>query len=66
MSYLKTQVAKTGVKVVPKEATLADLTGGAYEAVIVAAGATPLGLEDIPGMSRPESGRAPPRCYAEK
>ena len=54
VSYLKTQVEKTGVKVVPKEATLADLTGGAYEAVIVAAGATPLGLEDIPGISDPK------------
>jgi 2,4-dienoyl-CoA reductase-like NADH-dependent reductase (Old Yellow Enzyme family)/thioredoxin reductase len=54
VAYLKTQVAKTGVKVVLKEATLADLTGGKYGAVIVAAGATALGLEDIPGITDPK------------
>ena len=48
--YLKTQVHKTGVKVIAKEATVEDLTGGGYAAVIVAAGATPLRLEDIPGI----------------
>jgi 2,4-dienoyl-CoA reductase-like NADH-dependent reductase (Old Yellow Enzyme family)/thioredoxin reductase len=52
--YLKTQVAKTGVEVVAREATIADLTGGAYDAVIVAAGATALGLEDIPGITDPK------------
>ncbi len=54
IAYLKTQVQKTGVKVAPQEATLADLTGGAYEAVIVATGATALGLEDIPGIHDPK------------
>src|SRR5512139_642109 len=63
VAYLKTQVEKTGVKVIPREATLADLTGGAgargghggdmgdgavlggpFDAVIVATGATALGL----------------------
>ncbi len=53
VTYLRTQVVKTGVKVVPQEATVADLTGGAYDAVVVAAGATALGLEDIPGIGDP-------------
>jgi 2,4-dienoyl-CoA reductase-like NADH-dependent reductase (Old Yellow Enzyme family)/thioredoxin reductase len=65
VGYLKAQVAKTAVKVIAGEATVADLTGegpggagsGAaaagrpYDAVIVAAGATPLGLDDIPGIT---------------
>ena len=54
VAYLKTQVVKTGVEVIAKEATLADLTGGAYDAVIVAAGATALGLEGIPGIDDPK------------
>ena len=54
VAYLKTQVKKTGVRVISQEATLADLTGGKYGAVIVAAGATPLGLEDIPGITDPK------------
>jgi 2,4-dienoyl-CoA reductase-like NADH-dependent reductase (Old Yellow Enzyme family)/thioredoxin reductase len=68
VAYLQTQVEKTGVKVVAKEATLGDLTGGdgggagesgggvdgrPYDAVIVATGATALGLEDIPGIGDP-------------
>ncbi len=51
LAYLRTQMTKTGVTVVAKEATLADLTGGSFDAVIVAAGATPLELEDIPGIT---------------
>jgi pyruvate/2-oxoglutarate dehydrogenase complex dihydrolipoamide dehydrogenase (E3) component len=69
VAYLKTQVEKTGVKVIPTEATLADLTGGSgarggrggdvdgdgssspFDAVIVATGATALGLEDVPGIA---------------
>ncbi len=54
VNYLKTQVKKLGIRVAAKEATLADLTGGAYDAVIVAAGATPLGLEDVPGITDPK------------
>ncbi len=50
VAYLRTQVDKTGVKVVKKEATLADLSGDAYDAVIVATGATALGLEEVPGI----------------
>jgi pyruvate/2-oxoglutarate dehydrogenase complex dihydrolipoamide dehydrogenase (E3) component len=61
VGYLKTQVEKTGVEVIPREATLADLTGGdgggrgtRFDAVIVATGATALGLEDIPGIADPK------------
>jgi len=54
VAYLKTQVKKTGVKVMAQEATVAQLTGEAYDAVIVAAGATALGLEDIPGIADPK------------
>ncbi len=64
VAYLKTQVEKLGITVVKKEAALADLTGGSggdgsggggpYDAVIVAAGATALGLEDIPGIGNPK------------
>jgi 2,4-dienoyl-CoA reductase-like NADH-dependent reductase (Old Yellow Enzyme family)/thioredoxin reductase len=71
VAYLKTQVEKTGVKVVRREATLTDLTGGTggavgsagdgrgngevpFDAVIVATGATALGLEDIPGIADPK------------
>jgi 2,4-dienoyl-CoA reductase-like NADH-dependent reductase (Old Yellow Enzyme family)/thioredoxin reductase len=54
IAYLKTQVEKTGVRLVAKEATLADLTGGKYGAVILAAGATALGLDDIPGITDPK------------
>ncbi len=54
VAYLKRQMEKLGITVVPKEATLAALTGGAYDAVIVAAGATALGLEDIPGIADPK------------
>ncbi len=52
--YLKTQVHKTGVRVIAREATLDDLTRGGYGAVIVATGATALGLEDIPGIDDPK------------
>lgn len=54
VAYLKTQVAKSGVKLVAKEATLTDLTGGKYGAVIVATGATALGLEGTPGITDPK------------
>ncbi len=65
VDYLKTQVKKLGVRVLAKEATLAELTGGAYDAVIVAAGATPLGLEDVPGITDRKSSRAR-RCCTGK
>ncbi len=70
IAYFKAQIDKLGIPVVPTEATVAELTGeggGAdaadaagpgrgrpYDAVIVAAGATPLGLHDIPGIDDPK------------
>jgi 2,4-dienoyl-CoA reductase-like NADH-dependent reductase (Old Yellow Enzyme family)/thioredoxin reductase len=65
VAYLKTQVAKTGVKVVAKEATVDDLAGGAFDAVIVATGATALGLEDIPGISDPKVATAAQVLHGE-
>jgi NADPH-dependent 2,4-dienoyl-CoA reductase/sulfur reductase-like enzyme len=54
IAYLRTQIDKTGVKLVEKEATLEDLTGGAFDAVILASGATPIALEEIPGINDPK------------
>lgn len=54
VAYLTTQIDKLGIKVLAQEATVADLTGGDYDAVIVAAGATALTLEDIPGIDDPK------------
>ena len=54
VAYMRTQLAKTGVKVLHEEATLAGLSGGDYDAVIVAAGATALALEDVPGIGDPK------------
>jgi 2,4-dienoyl-CoA reductase-like NADH-dependent reductase (Old Yellow Enzyme family) len=54
VSYLKTQVEKLGVNVLAKEATVVELTACGYDAVIIAAGATPLGLEDVPGIGDPK------------
>jgi pyruvate/2-oxoglutarate dehydrogenase complex dihydrolipoamide dehydrogenase (E3) component len=54
VKYLKTQVSKTGVKVISKEATVDDLSDGSYDAVIVAAGASALCLEDIPCIFDPK------------
>jgi 2,4-dienoyl-CoA reductase-like NADH-dependent reductase (Old Yellow Enzyme family)/thioredoxin reductase len=53
VAYLKTQIAKLEIKVVDAEATAETIATGGYDAVIVAAGATPLALEDVPGISRP-------------
>ncbi|MBN1321524.1 MAG: FAD-dependent oxidoreductase [Thermoleophilia bacterium] len=50
VEYLRTQVAKLQVKVVREEATAANLEAAGYDAVIVAAGATPLALEDVCGI----------------
>ena len=54
VAYLKTQVEKLGVKVVKTEAMLAVLIAFGYGGVIVAAGATALGLDDIPGIEDPK------------
>jgi 2,4-dienoyl-CoA reductase-like NADH-dependent reductase (Old Yellow Enzyme family)/thioredoxin reductase len=50
IDYLKTQIAKLGVEVLHEEATAEGLRSGGYDAVIVAAGATPLALEDVCGI----------------
>lgn len=49
LAYLITQVEKHGVEIVKKEATAADLEG--FDAVIIAAGASPAGL-GVPGADR--------------
>ena len=54
IDYLKTQMEKLSVKVVSGEATAKDLLAGGYEAVIIAAGSTPLGLNDVPGITDPK------------
>jgi 2,4-dienoyl-CoA reductase-like NADH-dependent reductase (Old Yellow Enzyme family)/thioredoxin reductase len=51
IEYLKTQMRKLKIKVIAEEATLESIANGGYDAVIVAAGATPLALEDIPGIT---------------
>jgi NADPH-dependent 2,4-dienoyl-CoA reductase/sulfur reductase-like enzyme len=54
IEYLTTQVQKLGIKVLLEEASAETIRGGGYEAVIVAAGATPLSCSDIPGISHPK------------
>ncbi|MCE5252620.1 MAG: NAD(P)/FAD-dependent oxidoreductase [Actinomycetia bacterium] len=54
IDYLPTQMAKLPVKVVKEEATVEALKNGGYDAVIVAAGATPLALEDVCGIDDPK------------
>ena len=54
VEYLKTQVGKLGIEVIPEEATLESIADGGYDAVIVAAGATPLALEDVQGIDDPK------------
>lgn len=54
IEYLKTQVAKLPIEVSRAEATLEDLKSGRYDVVIVAAGATPLALEDVRGIDDPK------------
>jgi 2,4-dienoyl-CoA reductase-like NADH-dependent reductase (Old Yellow Enzyme family)/thioredoxin reductase len=54
IDYLKTQVKKLGITVRAEQATVAALKAGAYEAVIMATGATPLGLSEVPGITSPK------------
>jgi len=54
VDYLKTQVGKLDISVVAEEATAASIKAGGFDAVIVAAGATPLGLEDVCGIGHPK------------
>ena len=51
VEYLKTQVRKLDISLIPEEATPTGLKKGGFDAVIVAAGATPLAMEDVEGIS---------------
>jgi len=50
IQYLKTQMKKLKIKVINEEATVQAIQKGGFDAVIVAAGATPLALADVPGI----------------
>ncbi len=65
IAYLKTQMEKLPIKVVAQEASVAELTSGAYDAVIVATGATALGLEEIPGITDPKVATASQVLHGE-
>jgi 2,4-dienoyl-CoA reductase-like NADH-dependent reductase (Old Yellow Enzyme family)/thioredoxin reductase len=51
IDYFRTQMKKLKIKVVNEEATSKTIKSGGYDAVIVAAGATPLALEEIHGIT---------------
>jgi len=51
IDYLRTQIKKLKIKVINQEATSKAIKDGGFDAVIVAAGATPLALEDVQGIS---------------
>ena len=51
IDYLMTQLRKLAIPVRHEEATAETIRSGGYEAVIVAAGATPLTLSDIKGIT---------------
>lgn len=51
IDYFRTQMKKLKIKVVKEEATLETIRSGGYDAVIVAAGATPLALEEVHGIT---------------
>ena len=52
IKYFITQLKKTGVKVIKREATPAKIKAGKYKAVIVATGSTPIVPSDIPGITK--------------
>ncbi len=54
VDYFRTQMKKLKIKVISEEATLESIKDGGYDAVIVAAGATPLALEDVQGITHPK------------
>jgi 2,4-dienoyl-CoA reductase-like NADH-dependent reductase (Old Yellow Enzyme family)/thioredoxin reductase len=51
IDYFRTQMKKLKIKVVNEEATSKTIKSGGYDAVIVAAGATPLALEEVHGIT---------------
>lgn len=52
IDYYVTQLKKLKVEVIQKEATVDTIKKGKFDAVIVAAGGTPL-IPDVPGIDRP-------------
>ncbi len=50
IAYFATQIQRLAISVRNEEATLEILKSGGYEAVIVATGAIPIGLADVPGI----------------
>jgi 2,4-dienoyl-CoA reductase-like NADH-dependent reductase (Old Yellow Enzyme family)/thioredoxin reductase len=54
VEYFRTQMKKLKIRVISEEATLESIKDGGYDAVIVAAGATPLTLEDVQGITHPK------------
>ncbi|MFH1295885.1 MAG: NAD(P)/FAD-dependent oxidoreductase [Bacteroidota bacterium] len=54
ISYLSIQMKKLKIKVINKEAIAQDIKKGGFDAVIVAAGATPIVLEDVKGIASPK------------
>jgi 2,4-dienoyl-CoA reductase-like NADH-dependent reductase (Old Yellow Enzyme family)/thioredoxin reductase len=54
VDYFRTQIKKLKIRVISEEATLESIKDGGYDAVIVAAGATPLALEDVQGITHPK------------
>jgi 2,4-dienoyl-CoA reductase-like NADH-dependent reductase (Old Yellow Enzyme family)/thioredoxin reductase len=65
VDYMKTQVGKLDILVVPEEADLESIRAGAFDAVIVAAGATPLALEDVCGIDHPKVSTASQVLHGE-
>ncbi len=51
IAYFTTQLDKLGIKVIKEEATPGSIRDARFDAVIVAAGATALALEDVPGIT---------------
>jgi 2,4-dienoyl-CoA reductase-like NADH-dependent reductase (Old Yellow Enzyme family)/thioredoxin reductase len=51
IAYFTTQLDKLGINVVREEATPGAIRDAGFDAVIVAAGATALALEDVPGIT---------------
>ena len=65
IDYLRTQIKKLKINVINEEATSKTIESGKFDAVIVAAGATPLALEDVQGMTHPKVTRASQVLHGE-
>ncbi len=65
IDYLRTQIKKLKINVINEEATSKTVESGQFDAVIVAAGATPLALEDVQGMTHPKVTRASQVLHGE-